>query len=790
MIAAEVAWLCVLSPFAGALLSPVLARIHPKLRDYGAVFLSFLAALCSVMLIPYLFHPEKLPIESAFVWLSFPIELKAGVLIDPLSIVMANVVAVISFIIMVYSLGYMKGDPSLTRWWMWMNLFIGSMLLLVLSNNLLFLFIGWKMVGLCSWGLIGFYKNDEKKYWIGGPAPTKYTTPSHCGLKAMVVTSAGDVVMLGGMLLMYAYSGTLNILELYETSSIWLPEMAKSSGMILLMSILLLAGPIGKSAQFPLHEWLPEAMAGPGPVSALIHAATMVKSGVYLVARLVPIFFYGYWVAGCSEASYFFILIAWIGAITAFLAATQGMVALELKKALAYSTVSQIGYMMLALGVTGLTAHSLMGGFTSGMFHLVNHALFKACLFLCAGSVIHTAHSIYMNDMGSIRKYMPFTWIFMVIAALSLMGVPPFPGFWSKDAILLSCLEAHNYPLFLFALITVVLTAFYTLRFIGMTFYGKESKNVENLKRKGVHLGEARLTMVVACGVLAITIIVLGIFGLPLEHLLHEGFGYTLVEKLHLPVEHATEMPHLLVPLLSVISVVIGIVPAYLLYFSGKLDPAGMLEKHASLKMLHKFFWNRWYIDRFYYMFFVGGMTELFTRVPKYIENPLDKLYHEKVPAGLIALSSRVPRFIENPLDRFYHMKDGLGRVARISIPSGMIAIFSRVPKYVENPLDRFYHMKDSMGRVARISIPSGMIAIFSRVPKYIENPLDRFYHMKDSLGRVARISIPAIPGAIYSGTKRIRIETGYLGYNLIYVLIFYIGFIILILLIFLGVIT
>lgn len=631
---AEVAWLCILFPFAGALLSPVLSRVHPKLRDYGAVFFSFLAAFVSIMFIPYLFRPSKLPMESAFVWLTSPIELNVGVLIDPLSIVMANIVAVISFIIMVYSLGYMKGDPSLTRWWMWMNLFIGSMLLLVLSNNLLFIFIGWKLVGLCSYGLIGFYYRDEKKYWIGGPPPTKYCTPSHAGLKALIVTSAGDVLMLGGILIIYSYSGTLNLLKLYETSSIWIPEMANSPGMILLASILLLAGPIGKSAQFPFHEWLPEAMAGPGPVSALIHAATMVKSGVYLVARFIPIFFYGYWVAGCSEASYFFILIAWVGGFTAFLAATQGMVSLELKKALAYSTVSQIGYMMLALGVSGFTAPSLMGGFTSGTFHLVSHALFKACLFLCAGSVIHTAHSIYMNDMGSLRKYMPFTWIFMFIAALSLMGVPPLPGFWSKDAILVSCLKAHNYPLFFLALITVVVTSFYTLRFIGMVFYGRESKNIENLNQKGVHLTEAHHTMVGACGVLSLLIIVLGILGLSIEHLLGEGFGNAL-EKLHLPVEHATGSSrlHLFVPLLSVISVIIGIVPAYFLYISRKVDSKDMLEKHASIKVLHKFFWNRWYIDRFYYMFFVDGMTKLFTSVPKYIENPLDKFFHKIIPS-------------------------------------------------------------------------------------------------------------------------------------------------------------
>lgn len=280
-------------------LTPVLARINPKLRDYGAVFFSFLAALASIKLIPLLFqHPSVLPIESSFKWLTAPMVVEFGVLVDHLSIILANVVAVISFIIMVFSLGYMKGDPSLTRYWMWMNFFIGSMLLLVLSNNLLFILMGWKLVGLCSWALIGYYYKDERKYWVGGPPPTPYWTPSQAGLKALIVTGAGDVFLLGGILIMFFYARTLNLLELYETSSVWIPEMAKTPGIIILLSFLLLAGPAGKSAQFPLHEWLPEAMAGPTTVSALIHAATMVKSGVYLVARFVPIFYYGYWVSG------------------------------------------------------------------------------------------------------------------------------------------------------------------------------------------------------------------------------------------------------------------------------------------------------------------------------------------------------------------------------------------------------------------------------------------------------------------------------------------------------------
>ncbi len=631
---AEIGWLCILFPFIGAFLSLPLSKVHPKLRDYGSVFFSFLAASLSLLLIPYLFRPTKLPMESTFIWLTSPIELNMGILIDPLSIVMANIVAVISFVIMVYSIGYMKGDSSLTRWWMWMNLFIGSMLLLVLSNNLLFIFIGWKMVGLCSYGLIGFYYRDEKKYWIGGPSPTKYCTPSHAGLKALIVTSSGDVLLLGGIFIIYSYSGTLNLLNLYETSSFWIPEMAHSPGMILLVSMLLIAGSFGKSAQFPFHEWLPEAMAGPGPVSALIHAATMVKSGVYLIARFIPIFFYGYWIAGCYEASFFFIAIAWAGGFTAFLAATQGMVAIELKKALAYSTMSQIGYMMLALGISGFSPPTLIEGLTSGIFHLISHALFKASLFLCAGSIIHTVQSIYMTHMGSLRKSMPFTWIFMFIATLSLMGVPPFPGFWSKDAILVSSLKAYHYPLFFLALITVAITSFYSIRFIGMVFYGKKSKHIENLAPKGRPFLEAHSTMIGACGFLSLLIIVFGLLGFTTEHWLKEGFKVSM-ETIKLPVQPDTNslIFHLFIPLFSIISIMIGMVPAYFLYILRRVDPKEILEKYSFIKALYKFFWNRWYIDRFYYMFFVDGMNKFFTSIPKYIENPLDQFFHEIIPS-------------------------------------------------------------------------------------------------------------------------------------------------------------
>jgi NADH-quinone oxidoreductase subunit L len=631
----QLAWLCMLFPFIGVVAIFVLARIHPRLRNAAAVFFPFLSAVASLMILPNLFHPEKLPLESSFAWLSNPFVVEFGILVDPLSIILTAVVAVISSIIAIYCLGYMKGDPGITRFLMLVNLFIGSMLLLVLTNNMLFLFVGWKLVGLCSYGLIGFYYKDEEKYWIGGPPPTKLVSPTHCGLKALVVTGVGDLVMLGGILIIFFYARTLNLMELYTTAVTWLPEMAKTPGMIVLTTCLLLAGPIGKSAQFPLHEWLPEAMAGPGPVSALIHAATMVKSGVYLVARFIPIFYYGYWVAGIGEASMFFTIVAWVGVITAFVAATQGVVALELKKALAFSTVSQIGYMWIGLGVAGLSQSVLLGGATSGIFHLVSHAVFKACLFLCAGSVIHCAHSIYMNDMGSIRKYMPLTWIFMLLASLCLMGIPPMPGFFSKDAILLAALEAHHMPIFVLAMITVVLTSFYTTRMVGMVFYGPESKNLQHVKEHGGHLHEASPTMWGACGVLVVMMVLLGLVGPKVEHLLKHGFETNLVGTLALPVAHAGEHPinyHLVVSVLSIASILLGAIPAYFMYIARKWDPKAIVEGNSILRAFHSFFWHRWFIDGFYLKVFMNGALKLADFVAYTLEDGLDALVHRRLP--------------------------------------------------------------------------------------------------------------------------------------------------------------
>lgn len=629
------AWTCIVAPFAGAALAPVLSRVHPTLRDLGAVFSSAVAAVAALSLLPLLFHPEGLPVEQELTWLDQPLRIGFGILVDPLSIVLTNVVAVISFVIMVYCVGYMKGDPARTRFWMWMNGFIGSMLLLVLSSNLLFLFIGWKLVGVCSYGLIGFYYQDQREYWIGGPAPNGFVTPSQACVKALLVTGAGDMLMLGGILLVFFYSGTLNFLELYATAPTWLAAMAEVPGMVVLVTLLLLAGPLGKSAQFPFHEWLPEAMAGPGPVSALIHAATMVKSGVYLVARFVPLFYYGAWVGGIDEAAWFFHITAWVGGFTALLAATQGLVAVELKKVMAYSTVSQIGYMLLGLGVAGLVPGLLLEGYTAGIFHLVSHALFKACLFLCAGTVIHAVHSIYMTDMGGLRRLLPLTWGFSTVAALSLMGVPPFPGFWSKDAVLLVAVEASA-PLFWLGLVTASLTAFYTVRFLGMVFHGERRTEAGH---DGNHANDGYLSMRVSSGLLAVIIVAAGLVGTSVEHVLHDAFKTSLGQPPAAVVAGASgdKGEHLMVPLLSVVFVLVGAIPAYVLYLSRPALVPALLDRNRWLEGLRRFFWNRWGIDGAYTRVFVDGTIRVAHIVASSLETRLDALVHRALPQAFTA---------------------------------------------------------------------------------------------------------------------------------------------------------
>src|SRR6059036_2687461 len=516
-------WLIWITPLAGALLTPVLARIHSKVRNYAAVAFTLAAAILATYTDLTVANGDyQIDWMPSFRLAAGGGPLRAGVLVDPLSMFTINIVAWVSFLIMVYSLGYMKGDDGLTRYWFFMNLFIGNMLLLVLADNLLMMFFGWEGVGLCSYALIGHYYKDQHEYWVGTPGdealgiPQAYP-PSHAGMKAFVVTMIGDIALLIAIFLIYAYAGTFNYNELSSKLSgggNWAASLARL-GLLVPTAILFFGGPIGKSAQFPLQEWLPDAMAGPTSVSALIHAATMVKAGVFLVGRMGPIFYIA--LLQFNLVTPFFGTIAWIGAFTAFLAATQATVAREIKKVLAYSTVSQIGYMMMALGIAGLSA-DFIAGYSAGLFQLMSHAIFKASLFLAAGWVIHATETRFMDQMGGLAKAMRLTSVSMLLAGLSLIGIPPFSGFWTKDSILSSTFESSQYILYAIGLGTVLLTAFYTTRMLGITFAGKSSDHVNELAEEGKHVHEAGLIMLVPYLALAIASLGLGIF-----YLLYSG---------------------------------------------------------------------------------------------------------------------------------------------------------------------------------------------------------------------------------------------------------------------------
>lgn len=617
MVNQLIPWLVWILPIAGALLTPGFARIHSKIRDYFAVGFSFASVLLAGSMLPSAFAGEINHFQLD--WIP-SLNIKAGVLADPLSIFMANVVGWVSFLIMVYSLGYMKEESGLTRYWFLMNFFIGNMQLIVLSDNFLQLFFGWEGVGFCSYALIGFWHTDELKYWVGTPGkvawgvPQAYS-PTHAGMKAFITTRIGDIAFLIGLLILFSFSGTFDFTSL-ATKTTWASNLA-SVGLFVPVALLIFGGAIGKSAQFPLHEWLPDAMAGPTSVSALIHAATMVKAGVFLVARVGPLFYAA--AIAVQQIVPLFATIAWIGVFTAFLAATQAMVSKEVKKVLAYSTVSQIGYMMLGLGAAGL-AVDFSSGYSASLFHLSSHAIFKAALFMGAGALIHATQTKYMHEMGGLRKSMKITFGAMLIAAASLSGIPPFSGFWSKDAILTSTLLASGYPLsgalFLLAVVTALITAFYSFRLIGMVFFGKKSENLENLEREGHHVHEAPAVMWIPYAILAAATIVIGIASpLFFEDKLRVTLGEFLEHSFKIPFTQAVATtPALISAISSIIALSAGAGLGYYIYIARRIEPSVILQRSTLLTSVYRFFENRWYINSLYYKLF-AYVTAAFSRI-------------------------------------------------------------------------------------------------------------------------------------------------------------------------------
>ena len=440
-------------------------KIKPTVSGYIGVFgllastlLSFYTAYQYFFVIGKVDGVYQTFVEKT-VWMHFTetLHIDMGILIDPISIMMLIVVSVVSLMVNIYSIGYMKGDDGCTRFFAFLGLFSFSMFGLVLATNLFQIYIFWELVGVSSYLLIGYY----------------YTKPSAVAAakKAFIVTRFADLGFLIGILIIGYYTGTFDFETLNNPEGSAILNWASTSFMglsaITWALILIFIGGAGKSAMMPFHIWLPDAMEGPTPVSALIHAATMVVAGIFLVARLFPMYYF-------VEHGFALNIVAYVGAISSLFAAIIAITQTDIKRVLAYSTMSQLGYMMFALGVSGYDGQEGIG-YMASMFHLFTHAMFKALLFLAAGSIIHAVHSNYLKDMGGLRKYMPITNITFLIAALAISGIPPFAGFWSKDEILVAAFE-HNKLIYYIGVIVAGLTAFYMFRIYFGIFWGKDRK--------------------------------------------------------------------------------------------------------------------------------------------------------------------------------------------------------------------------------------------------------------------------------------------------------------------------
>ncbi|MBE0712546.1 MAG: NADH-quinone oxidoreductase subunit L [Candidatus Aminicenantes bacterium] len=561
---AELFWLIPLIPGGSSLLLVLfgtkLSRRWIAWQASTAVFLSFLLSLAAFV------HLARLPDASPGLtkmllpWISSgSFSSPVAFVFDHLTAVMAIVVTGVGLLIHVYSTAYMAGDRSYARYFAHLNLFTFFMLVLVMASDLVLMFVGWEGVGLCSYLLIGF--------WFDRPAAAK------AGMKAFVVNRVGDAAFIIGILFLLANVGGSSFASINEAAA----GAILPSGIVTLTAILLFVGATGKSAQIPLYIWLPDAMEGPTPVSALIHAATMVTAGVYMVCRLS-----GLYAASVPATT----VVAWIGAATAIFAATMALVQNDIKKVLAYSTISQIGYMFIGCGV---------GAYSAGMFHLVTHAFFKSLLFLAAGSVIHALSGEQdMRRMGGLKKHLPVTFPVFLIGALAISGVPFLSGFFSKDAILTSAFSGGQYALYGLGLLGAVLTAFYMFRLVYLTFYGEGRMTRE----AGLHVHESPRAMTIPLVFLAAFSILAGYVGLPI--LFGEKadlFGRFLEGSVKTVSHHLAVSTEGLLVVLATAASLLGIALAYVFY---RRTPALPGRLASLFPGVHRLLVGKYYIDEVY----------------------------------------------------------------------------------------------------------------------------------------------------------------------------------------------
>jgi NADH-quinone oxidoreductase subunit L len=577
----EYIWLIPLLPLAGSAINGIAGKRYSKTAvsviACSASGFSFILSLTSFIGLLQLAPDQRHLHFIYFNWItSGDFVAKAEFLFDPLSAVMLLIVTGVGFLIHLYSVGYMQAENGYYRFFAYLNLFLFSMLILVLAGNFLLLFVGWEGVGLCSYLLIGYY--FERR------------SAGDAGKKAFIVNRIGDIGFLLGIFLIFTSFHSIDFSEVFLRVS----ESTEAGPFITAIGILLFIGAIGKSAQIPLYIWLPDAMEGPTPVSALIHAATMVTAGVYMVVRCSPIF---------SRSPLALEIIILTGILTALMAATIGLVQTDIKRVLAYSTISQLGYMFVAAGA---------GAFSAGIFHLMTHAFFKALLFLGAGSVIHAMSGEQnLMRMGGLRKSIPLTYLTMMTGTLAISGIPPFAGFFSKDEILWSAWSAGHWFIWFFGLITAGLTSFYMFRLIFLTFFGNPRYSDEVRH----HLHESPRSMTVPLCILGLLSTVGGLIGLPawigsnqFFRFLEPSLTFTLKPGME-DVSHSLELG------CAFLSVAVALAGMYLAYRMYCKNPKAADALALRWKNIHRILINKYYVDEMYHFLIIKPILRFSTTV-------------------------------------------------------------------------------------------------------------------------------------------------------------------------------
>ncbi len=558
----------------------------------GSVLISFVLAVMAFVQLQS--SSLKSLIVPVFSWInSGSLHIPFEYLVDPLSSVFLLIITGIGFLIHVYSIGYMQHDQGFSRFFAYLNLFVFFMLLLVMGNNYLVMFVGWEGVGLCSYLLIGFwFKNTEY---------------NNAARKAFVMNRIGDLGFLLGIILIFITYGSISFNEVFGNAG------TASTAVVTTIALLLFVGAMGKSAQIPLYTWLPDAMAGPTPVSALIHAATMVTAGIYMVVRS-NVF---YSISDIAADT-----VAIVGVATALFAATIGLLQNDIKKILAYSTVSQLGFMFLGLGV---------GAYSSSVFHVTTHAFFKALLFLGAGSVIHAMGGEQdIRKMGGLKGKVKITFITMLIGTIAISGLPPFSGFFSKDEIMAHVYE-HNKTLWLFGMIASMLTAFYMFRMLFLTFYG----NFRGTHEQEHHLHESPPSMTFPLIVLAVLSVFGGLLGLPefwnMSNWMHHNLEPIIVRPVPSTLEHETEWTLMLLAVASAAAVTYF---TYLLYRKHGVQPA---QKEEQLKPWQRLIYHKYFVDEIY--------DNLFRKPLDFLAGLFHKFFDLQVIDGIVNGTGSMVKF-------------------------------------------------------------------------------------------------------------------------------------------------